>query len=78
VPRPDALPRLDGELDLTAWYKSFLLGTAPPTTAGEAGDEDTRPTSPSTQPVEQSTDKHDNRTAAGSAAPPAEDDGIDW
>jgi len=78
VPRPDALPRLDGQLDLTAWYKSFLLGTDPTTTAGEEGDEDARPKSPSPQPVEQSTDNHDNPVAAGSAAAPAEDDGIDW
>jgi hypothetical protein len=78
VPRPDALPRLDGELDLTAWYKSLLLGIDPATPAGEAGEEDALPKSPSPQPVEQSTDKHDNRTVAESAAPPAEDDGIDW
>jgi hypothetical protein len=74
VPRPDALPRLEGELDLTAWYTSFLLGPEPAAPADSAPAD----VAPSPQPVEQSTDNHDNRTAAESAAPTAEDDGIDW
>lgn len=74
VPRPDALPRLEGELDLTTWYKSFLLRTDPTDPSGKIGLEE----SPPPQPVEQSTDNHDNRIAAESAASPAQDDGIDW
>lgn len=74
VPRPDALPRLEGELDLGTWYRTFLLGTEPldpidPTPADEAA---------LPQPVEQTAPKPDNRSSADSAAPPAEDDGIDW
>jgi hypothetical protein len=74
VPRPDALPRLDGELQRGDWYRSVLLGPEPETDADQKPTDTVAPP----QPVEQSSEKHDNRNPTEGAAPPAEDDGIDW